>query len=1003
MTVTASSGSPRVSPQLYDTLPLSSVRQAEQQDRFPDGGELGSLITFFRSGRYRITAAQRISANADAIVAQAANRIFAGGTPLSYLDRPLSIQTNDIPKETSLASDQVAFASSVRTFTGGSTSKKRFGLSRLLEGTSGSTDVRVVLPNGFSPISVARYGPDRMRKSLRDMGWFLRYVGYAIVAGDPSILAVNTRGLKDILEKGCSIAATNVALQEMRAAAAELFSEEPETRQLVIDCFNVLLKELAIPTPSALQRLGSSVSQGLQLPAIYALASEGAQRFIIRPKLSGKEKAEIIRAAYRQVFERDIVKAYSQKVCPVEATQVAQGQISMREFIRALGRSKEYRRQFYGRFTNSRVLELAYRHFLGRGISSIEEFRRGFAIVSKQGLGGLIDSIVNSMEYAQVFGEETVPYLRDLGEEAQESAGWGSNRKLFRFSAPFEGAPQYITLYASYRKPLADQHPYGGCNDPLGLNYGAIFPSSTSSVTTRPSYFGYDTRRILLGNGMLQPGQMNSTQFRNAQPRRVGPKVIRLKQIATGGSSVPSRGGQPSSRNTESSTQSTIKAVYVQVLGNIGYAGEQIKVEEIKLENGDLSLREFVRQVARSQAFRRRYWDGLYITKAIEVIHRRLLGRPTFGRWEIDALFSIAASSGFYGIVDALINGAEYNASFGEDTVPYERFITPTDLQSRRVPSLKRTLNPLAYANVESIKRPDLASSNKIKTTGDLTQRNLPGRGMLIKGSWSAKISDDGQSKDLNIDQQQGPESIRQAPAPQRRWRQSQWQSRSGNNTSNYLQRPLSGLISGWTANVSNTSLNLVSAKASNSSMTEALKRIKPDGFIRRSGISDSVELRRPITEEGLIKVIESSYRQLLNRVPFASERLVNSESMLRDERLDVAEFIAQIASSDLFQNRLNRLSPIRGASVAYFALLGRAGTPDEVTRFLSTRAKLGQKLAIEEILSSTDYKNTFGRNRVPSIIGLATLDGISLRTVNRTASLYRGAASFIFSNRETI
>jgi hypothetical protein len=88
-------------------------------------------------------------------------------------------------------------------------------------------------------------------------------------------------------------------------------------------------------------------------------------------------------------------------------------------------------------------------------------------------------------EYSDYFGEETVPYLRDIGEEAQESAGWGSNRNLFRFSAPFEGAPQYITLYASYRQPLADQHPYGGGNDPLALTYGAIFPSSTASVATR--------------------------------------------------------------------------------------------------------------------------------------------------------------------------------------------------------------------------------------------------------------------------------------------------------------------------------------------------------------------------------------------------------------------------------------------------------------------------------------------------------------------------------------
>ena len=75
MTVTASSGSPRVSPQLYDTLPLSSVRQAEQQDRFPDGGELDSLVTFFRSGQERIEASRVIAANAESIVARAANRL----------------------------------------------------------------------------------------------------------------------------------------------------------------------------------------------------------------------------------------------------------------------------------------------------------------------------------------------------------------------------------------------------------------------------------------------------------------------------------------------------------------------------------------------------------------------------------------------------------------------------------------------------------------------------------------------------------------------------------------------------------------------------------------------------------------------------------------------------------------------------------------------------------------------------------------------------------------
>ena len=354
-------------------------------------------------------------------------------------------------------------------------------------------------------------------------------------------------------------------------------------------------------------------------------------------------KAEIIRAAQRQVFERDIAKAYSQNPCSVEASQLKQGQISMREFIRSLGKSKEYRTQFFGGFSNSRAVELAFRHFLGRGISSLEEFRKYFAIVSAKGLNGLVDSLINGMEYARVFGEETVPYLRDLGEEAQESAGWGSNRKLFQFSAPFEGAPQYVTLYASYRQPLADQHVYGGGNDPIGLQYGAIFPSSTASVATRPAPHSYRTRRLLVGNGMAGPGQMDSPGFRSAQPRRVGPRQVRLQQIATGGSSTPKRGGQASIRNTESSTQAVINAVYVQILGSSGYEGDRITTEENKLENGNISLREFIRMVARSKAFRRRYWSNLYITKAIEVMHRRLLGRPTFGRWEINGYFDIAA------------------------------------------------------------------------------------------------------------------------------------------------------------------------------------------------------------------------------------------------------------------------------------------------------------------------------------------------------------------------
>ena len=966
MTVTASSGSSRVAPQRFDTLPLSSVRQAEQQDRFPDGGELSNLTTFFQSGQLRVEAARRVSANAEAIVARAASRIFAGGTPLSYLDAPLTPAAAS--SATPLASDQAAFQRSVQTFSGASDSSKRGNfLTRLLDGGGGDADVRVILPTGFNPISVAIYGTERMRKSVRDMAWFLRYVGYAVIAGDPSILRVNTRGLRDVLEKGCSLAATNVALQEMRAGAAELLKDLPEARQLLIGCFNVLLEELAVPTPSARQRLGSPENQGLQLPAIYALAAQGnVQRFNMKPAMSGAQKAEVIRAAYRQVFERDIAKAYSQDPCSVETSQVTQGKISMREYIRALGKSKEYRAQFFGPFSNSRAVELAFRHFLGRGISSREEFNRYFSIVSEQGLNGLVDSLVNSMEYAQVFGEETVPYLRDLGEEAQESAGWGSNRKLFRFSAPFEGAPQYITLYASYRQPYADQHPYGGGNDPLGLSYGAIFPSGTANVATRPAPLSYDTRRLLIGNGMAQPGQMNSPQFRSATPRRVGPKTRRLTQIATGGNSVPRRGLQtrPSVRFTESSTQSVIKAVYVQVLGNAGYAGERVETAETRLENGDINLKDFVREVARSDAFRRRYWSGLYICKAVEVMHRRILGRPTFGRWEIDSYFDVAARQGFYGVIDAMVNSPEYQEAFGLDTVPYERFITPTDVNQRRVPSFATAFEDIAQPDLSLGQRPMARVKDSLKTTADITARNLVNRQQTVRGSWSADVSTN---------------------APDSRWAgllrtQGTRTPFSVSTPSGPKNAPSTPAQVAWKPAVS------AAGAAPISRMANALRTSDASGYLKRGGIPAITKLGPNSTESELTAAINATYKQLLNKVPLESERLASAESKLRNRDIDLKGFIEAVAMGEAFQSRLSKMAPLRAASAAGLALLGRATTPEETTAFLELRATSGQPAAVKALLADRDQS-------VPRVGGMETTAGTTQATMQRTAALYRGNA----------
>lgn len=212
-----------------------------------------------------------------------------------------------------------------------------------------------------------------MEKSLRDLDWFLRYTTYAIVAGDPNILAVNTRGLREIIEAACSTDATIAALQEMRRAALSYFEKDAEAKGIVETYFEVLINEFIAPAPSDKVRQRNSTDlQGLQLPQIYFNAAERRPKFVMKPGLSAAEKNEVVKAAYRQIFERDISRAYGLGISDLES-KVKNGSISMKEFIRQLAKSPLYRKNFYEPYINSRALELAFRHILGRGLRAVRK------------------------------------------------------------------------------------------------------------------------------------------------------------------------------------------------------------------------------------------------------------------------------------------------------------------------------------------------------------------------------------------------------------------------------------------------------------------------------------------------------------------------------------------------------------------------------------------------------------------------------------------------------
>ncbi|MGY6529807.1 MAG: phycobilisome rod-core linker polypeptide [Cyanobacterium sp.] len=724
MTIKASGGSSLAKPQLYQTVAVSTIIQAEQQDRFPDQRELGELKTYFDSGLRRLAIAEIITNNSDVIVSRAANRIFTGGSPMAFFEKPPAQAPsmvlagvgggNDVPSDIKAAQNSTATFVEEKTKT---KAKKGNFFTGLFSSFSSAPSLGAIPPN-FRPINVSRYGPSNMTKSLRDMSWFLRYVSYAIVSGDPNILVVNTRGLREVLERACSIDATVVALLDMKASCLGYFQGDAEAKEIVTQYFDILLAELQAPTPANKIRQRSSKDlQGLQLPQSYFNAAERRPKFVMKTGLSTIEKNDVVKAAYRQVFERDISKAYSQSISYLES-QVKNGDISMKEFVRRLAKSPLYRKQFFEPFINSRALELAFRHILGRGPSSREEVQQYFSIVSNGGLPALVDALVDSQEYADYFGEETVPYLRGLGVEAQECRNWGMQQDLFNYSAPFRKVPQFVTTFAKYDRPLPDQHVYGSGNDPLEIQFGAIFPKETRNPSSAPAPFSKDTKRILIHRGPGINNQNSNPRARGEFPGTLGPKVVRLNN------ELPGASNGLGVKFGESSTQAVIKATYRQVFGRDVYEGQRLKVAEIKLENGEISLRDFIRMLAKSELFLKTYWTPFYVCKAIEYIHRRLLGRPTYGRSEMNPYFDLASKKGFYALVDAMIDSKEYSEAFGEDTVPYERYLTPNGLQMRnaRVGTIREDIGQRVDKEVTP-RFIELGQVNNFRTEPDVKSR----------------------------------------------------------------------------------------------------------------------------------------------------------------------------------------------------------------------------------------------------------------------------------------
>jgi phycoerythrin-associated linker protein len=120
--------------------------------------------------------------------------------------------------------------------------------------------------------------------------------------------------------------------------------------------------------------------------------------------------------------------------------------------------------------------------------------------------------------------------------------------------------------------------------------------------------------------------------------------------------------------------QGVIRAVYKQVLGNPHVMeSERLVTAESQLCDRSISVREFVRLVAKSDFYRTRYFQKCAPYRFVELNFLHLLGRAPQDQTEISEHIIRCVEQGYAAEIDSYIDSDEYQAAFGENIVPYYR------------------------------------------------------------------------------------------------------------------------------------------------------------------------------------------------------------------------------------------------------------------------------------------------------------------------------------------
>ncbi|MBT9314981.1 phycobilisome rod-core linker polypeptide [Leptothoe spongobia] len=196
---------------------------------------------------------------------------------------------------------------------------------------------------------------------------------------------------------------------------------------------------LSYPTSCQNQRVSGFEVPGDEQPRIFSTT--------LLP--DAQEIETLILAAYRRIFnEQQLLSCHRDRFLE---SQLRSSQLSVREFIRGLLLSESFRRLNYECSNNYRFVDMCVQRVLGRRVYDQRETLAWSIVLATEGIQGFVNALLNSDEYMNNFGEDTVPYQRRR-ILPQQSMG----------EIPFERMPRYGSAHLEQLKALGYDFAGGG-------------------------------------------------------------------------------------------------------------------------------------------------------------------------------------------------------------------------------------------------------------------------------------------------------------------------------------------------------------------------------------------------------------------------------------------------------------------------------------------------------------------------------------------------------------